>query len=95
MAEYIRLAKLLRELESLAPECRAFFRVLSLFLENPDEAFTKYRVEKETALSHVARVLERMVSMGVLEIVDENPRLYRLNKQSPFLQHLLEPLVKA
>ena len=85
-------ADVFRILEELLPESRKSLRVLALFLENPEEAYTKYMVEKLTATSKVSAVLERFVKLGILEVVDSEPRAYRLNAKSQVVKTLLSLL---
>jgi len=82
-------AELVELLEKLLPESRKSIRVLALFLENPKEAYTKYMVEKLTATNKVGVVLERFRELNILEVVDEEPRAYRLNLSNPLVRSLL------
>lgn len=93
MAELIKLGNFLEYLGEIFPEARSTLRILALFLKNPEETFTRYRVEKEALVSHARPILQRFVSLGILEIVDENPISYRLNKNSYVLRQMLDLLV--
>lgn len=88
-------AELVKLLEELLPESRKSIRVLALFLENPKEAYTKYMVEKLTATNKVGAILERFRELKILEVVDEEPRTYRLNLRSPVVQSLLRLIEHA
>ncbi|MCC6002835.1 MAG: hypothetical protein LM590_00635 [Thermofilum sp.] len=93
LSSTIRLGNFLEYLAELFPECRSTLKILALFLKNPDNAFTKYGVEKEAMVSHSHRILQRLVTLGILEIIDENPTAYKLNKNSRLLQQMLDFLV--
>lgn len=82
-------AELLKTLMELLPESRKSLRVLALFLENPGEVYTKYMVEKLTATDKVGAVLERFKELQILEVVDNEPRAYRLNLRNPAVRNLL------
>uniref|UniRef100_A0A7C4B9G4 ArsR family transcriptional regulator n=1 Tax=Thermofilum pendens TaxID=2269 RepID=A0A7C4B9G4_THEPE len=82
----------LKVLEEVFPESRKSIRVLSLFLSNPHESFTKYMVEKLAAVNKAGDVLERLTSLGILCLVDENPRAYRLNTDNVLVRKLLRLL---
>jgi len=94
LAELIRLGNFLEYLAELFPEAKSALRVLAFFLKNPEEAFTRYRVEKEVLASHTRRILQRFVQLGILEIVDENPAAYKLNKNSHILRQMLDFFVE-
>jgi len=65
-------------LEELFKGCRKTMRVLRLFIQNPYEAYTKYRVEKEALVYDSEIILERLVKLGILKIVNKDPKLYKL-----------------
>lgn len=88
-------AELIRLLEALLPESKKSLRVLALFLENPREAYTRYMVEKLTATDKVGAVLERFCELRILEIIDEEPRAYRLNLNNSLVQSLLRLIEQA
>jgi hypothetical protein len=85
-------AEPLEVLEEVFPESRRSIRVLSLFLSNPHESFTRYMVEKLTAVNKAGEILERLTSLGILRLVDENPRAYRLNTDNVLVKKLLRLL---
>uniref|UniRef100_A0A7C3WKB1 ArsR family transcriptional regulator n=1 Tax=Thermofilum pendens TaxID=2269 RepID=A0A7C3WKB1_THEPE len=79
-------------LEEIFPESKKSIRVLSLFLRNPDEAYTKYMVEKLVAVNKAGDVLERLTRLGILRLVDDNPKAYKLNDDSTLAKKLLRLL---
>uniref|UniRef100_A0A7J3X8Q7 ArsR family transcriptional regulator n=1 Tax=Thermofilum pendens TaxID=2269 RepID=A0A7J3X8Q7_THEPE len=79
-------------LEEIFPESRKSIRVLSLFLRNPDEAYTRYMVEKLVAVNKAGDVLERFARLGILRLVDDNPRAYVLNADNTLVKKLLRLL---
>lgn len=85
-------AEPLEVLEEVFPESRRSIRVLSLFLSNPHESFTRYMVEKLTAVNKAGEILERLTSLGILRLADENPRAYRLNTDNILVKKLLRLL---
>ena len=75
-------------LETIFPECKKSLRVVFLFLTNPDETYTKYMIQKLTAVDKIGKVLERLLKLGVIEKVDEDPAIYRLNLKNEYASFL-------
>lgn len=81
-------------LEKLFPESRKSLRVVFLFLNNPDEAYTKYMVQKLAAVDKIQKVLERLLKLGVIEKVDDDPAMYMLNMKNRYASFLYKLFIE-
>ena len=76
------------ELEELLKGCRKVLRVLRVFMEHEGEPLTRYRIEKEAAVYYSPTVLERLLKLGIIRIVGEEPTLYELNSEHRLVKAL-------
>lgn len=73
-------------LEEVLPESRKAIRVLLFFLSNPSEDFTKYMIMKNAVVEKIDKIIERFLRLGIILMVDEEPKTYRLNEENKYVQ---------
>jgi len=74
--------------EELFKGCKKTLRILRLFIINPNKSFTKYKIEKEALVYDSEIILERLVKLGIVEILSDDPKLYRLKNEIPLVKAL-------
>lgn len=81
-------------LETIFPESRKSLRVIFLFLNHPDETYTKYMIQKLAAVDKIEKVLERLLKLGVIEKVDDDPAIYRFNVKNKYASFLYKLFIE-
>ncbi len=76
--------------ETVFPECKKAIRIIMVFLEHEGDALTRYSIEKKAAVNRSSRIIERLLKLGIIKEVNENPRAYILNVNNPFVEILKE-----
>ena len=67
-------------------------RILRILLRSPEEAFTKYQLEKLTRLKpvDVRKALKVLVEIGWIQELPYNPKKYKINLENKVVQELGE-----
>lgn len=67
-------------------------KILWVMLEKPNEAFTKYVLEKKTKLKpvDVRANLKTLISLGWVKEYPYQPRTYKINMKSEIVKHISE-----
>lgn len=73
-------------LEELFRGSRKVLRVLRLMLSNPSAPYTRYAIEYNALVYDAGPVLERLERLGVVRVVDEEPRRYVVNVENPLVR---------
>ncbi|MCD6357444.1 MAG: hypothetical protein J7L75_02575 [Thermoproteales archaeon] len=73
-------------LEELFRGSRKVLRILRLMLSDPSTPYTRYAIESHALVYDAGPVLERLVKLGVVRVVDEEPRRYLINLENPLVR---------
>jgi len=67
-------------------------KILRVMLQKPDEAFTKYGLERATGLKpvDVRTNLKSLIKLGWVKEYPYQPRTYKINLENEIVQHLSE-----
>jgi len=77
-----------KEIEEIFYNCKKVLRILKVFFEYGDEPLTMYRIEKYAAVYDSAPVIQRLLKLGIIIKVDEDPNQYVLNLNNTIVKKL-------
>ncbi|MCD6562524.1 MAG: hypothetical protein J7K23_01255 [Thermoproteales archaeon] len=77
------------DIEKIFYNCKKILRILKVFFEE-NEPLTIYRIEKNGMIYDINRAINKLIEIGIVKKIDEEPNLYILNEENSLVPKIRE-----